>query len=399
MFLDAICYYSLMKIDLKISIEKEYYDILQENQYENNLSTPSRAIEYNIHNNNVNFKDKPFDTFQIHNRRYMGSKKKLLNFIEKSIQEQIGEYKSFLDIFSGTGVVGHHFNNDSSNIFTNDLLYSNYISNNAFLSEEEFDYNKIDNLICEFNSLKGKENYFSKNYGNKFFSMEVSKKIGSIREKIEKLYKNEKLNLKEKSILITSLMYASDKIANTCGHYDAYREKCDFKEGFILKHLDIFHNKNIGNKCFNSDANNLFENIENQLDIVYADPPYNSRQYSSSYHLLENLARWNKPETEGKTSKMINRKKLNSNYCYKNAINSFEKLVNTVNAKYFILSYSNMGIKGNERSNAKMEDKDIIRILEKKGDLIIKSENHSVFSTGKSNINNHKERLFICKLR
>ncbi len=388
-----------MKIDLKISIEKEYYDILQKNQYESNLSTPSRAVEYNIHHNNPEFNDKPFDMFQIHNRRYMGSKKKLLQFIEDSINEEIGEYKSFVDIFSGTGVVGHHFNNESSSVFTNDLLYSNYISNNAFLGGEDFDYKKVDSLIDEFNSLKGRENYFSKNYGNKFFSMDVSKKIGSIREKIDKLYRDEKINLREKSILVTSLMYASDKIANTCGHYDAYREKADFKEGFVLKHLDIFHINNIGNKCFNGDANKLFDSLDNQVDIVYADPPYNSRQYSSSYHLLENLARWHKPETEGKVSKMVDRKKMNSNYCTKTAIQSFEELINNVNTKYFILSYSNMEKKGNDRSNARMEDKDIIRILENKGDLIIKSENHPAFSTGKSIIDNHQERLFICKFK
>ena len=32
------------------------------------------------------------------------------------------------------------------------------------------------------------------------------------------------INYKEYAILITSLLYAMDRIANTVGHYDAYRK-------------------------------------------------------------------------------------------------------------------------------------------------------------------------------
>ena len=43
--------------------------------------------------------------------------------------------------------------------------------------------------------------------------------IGEIRENIEKA---KDLNEKEKAILIASLLYSADKVANTVGHYDAY---------------------------------------------------------------------------------------------------------------------------------------------------------------------------------
>ena len=135
------------------------------------------------------------------------------------------------------------------------------------------------------------------------------------------------------------------------------------------------------------------------MDIVYADPLYNSRQYSSLYHLVENLARWKKPDVEGKASKMKNRKELNSKYCNKTAIETFEELISNVKAKYFILSYSNMGIKGNDRSNARMSEDDIKRVMRNKGKLIIKEMSHQPFSTGKSKIIDHKELLFICELK
>jgi len=364
----------------------------------NKLASYSKSIEKLIHENSKELKATPYEKFCIFNRRYMGSKTKLLGFIEESIKDVVGEYSSFVDIFSGTGVVGHHFNDKSVKVISNDLLYSNYITNYAFLSNESFDYDKIDKILKQFNEIKSRENYFSKHFGDKFFSNDIAKKIGTIRESIEKLHKKQEINFRERAILIASLIYASDKIANTCGHYDAYRGNGDFSDKLELKHLDIFHQNNLNNEIYNQDSNTLFQTLEYEVDIVYADPPYNSRQYSSLYHLVENLARWQKPEVEGKASKMKNRKDYNSRYCNKTAIEAFDELISNVKAKYFILSYSDMGTKGNDRSNARMSDKDIIKVMEQKGKLTIKDMHHQAFSTGKSKIDNHKERLFICEL-
>lgn len=59
-------------------------------------------------------------------------------------------------------------------------------------------------------------------------------KIGYIREDIESLYENDRINQRERAILITSLLYAMDKIANTCGHYDAYRKGVVFEKTLEL---------------------------------------------------------------------------------------------------------------------------------------------------------------------
>ncbi len=118
--------------------------------------------------------------------------------------------------------------------------------------------------------------------------------------------------MKDKFILLTSLNYAIDKIANTVGHYDAYIKK-DLKDlKFELKMLDIDIEDNKNNKIYNKDANLLIRDIE--CDILYLDPPYNSRQYSDAYHLLENLALWQKPEVFG-VAKKFDRTKIKSGYC------------------------------------------------------------------------------------
>jgi adenine-specific DNA-methyltransferase len=56
-----------------------------------------------------------------------------------------------------------------------------------------------------------------------------------------------------------------------------------------------------------------------------------------------------------------------------------------------------MAEKGNDRSNAKISDKDILRILNAKGKVKVFSQNYKAFSTGKSSIEANQERLFVCK--
>ena len=50
---------------------------------------------------------------------------------------------------------------------------------------------------------------------------------------------------------------------------------------------DRVHN-NPQNQCFNEDANNLVKRIE--ADLVYIDPPYNSRQYCDTCLLYTSRA-------------------------------------------------------------------------------------------------------------
>ena len=57
---------------------------------------------------------------------------------------------------------------------------------------------------------------------------------------------------------------------------------------------------------------------------------------------------------------------------------------------------NNTGDKSNDRSNAKITDDDILRILQKKGKVKVFEKDFNPFSTGKSEQKNHKERLFLC---
>lgn len=337
----------------------------------------------------------------IHNRRYLGNKYKLLDFIEKTIKRHCPDTQSLMDIFAGTGVVAYHFM-DKMKVITNDTLYSNYLAHVAFMSNEKYDNNMLGQLIKKYNSLTPDEiadNYMSETFGDTFFCNDDCKKIGFIREDICKLHNDKKINQREMAILITSLLYSMDKIANTCGHYDAYRKGGTYEKTFEMIPLDLSKKPIDDNIFFNDDSNKLaLARKFPYVDCVYCDPPYNSRNYCDLYHALENVALWKKPSVKGVARKM-DRSNLKSKYCSKSASIVFEELINALNCKYIVLSYNNTGDKANDRSNARMKDEDIFRILSTKGEVKVYSKKYKAFTTGKSNNSNNEERLFVCKVK
>ena len=331
-------------------------------------------------------------SFNIQNRRYLGNKFKLLNSIKELIKKKCGNYSSFIDLFSGTGVVANSFNSDKVKIITNDLLYSNYVIAKSFFETTKSPVGIL-KKIESLNSINtDKANYFSKNFGNKYFTRDNAIKIGATREKIEKI----STNANEKFILITSLIYAADRIANTVGHYDAYRENLDTRGKLELQVPNIDCSKNKDNKVYCMDSNILANEIKG--DVVYIDPPYNSRQYSDTYHLLDNLALWKKPEVFGKAKKM-DRSHIKSKYCSKDAVLEFQDLITKLNTKHIIVSYNNTENTKHGRSNAKISFNQIKNILMKKGKTEINQIDFKAFTTGKSKTDNHKEILFYCRVK
>ena len=106
-------------------------------------------------------------------------------------------------------------------------------------------------------------------------------------QKIEKQKKN--LTNREFYILLTSLIYETDKIANTCGHFESFLNREPKEKGVQLRVPEIKKLKK-NNEIYCKDANQLVKEIK--ADVFYIDPPYNARQYVNFYHVLENLALW-----------------------------------------------------------------------------------------------------------
>ena len=336
---------------------------------------------------------------KINNRRYIGNKSKLLEFIYQNIIELgYDNSNTFFDVFAGTGVVASYFADKGYRTILNDNLYSNKIVYETFLGEGSIDKIKIKEIINTLNKLDYKDlsdNYFSSVYGNKYFSNNDAKKIGYIRDYIEEI--KEQLTYREYCYLITSLMYATDKIANTVGHFESFLNKTPIDKNIEMQELEI--NKNIKPALiFNEDSNKVVKEVS--CDIAYIDPPYNARQYVNFYHVLENLAKWQKPtEFEGNSMK-FKRNELKSGYCRKNTAKLlFEDLINSLQTKLIVVSYNNTYDAKSSSSNNTILPEEILTILKKRGKVVVKEKDYKSFNAGKTDLSGHKEILYICEVK
>lgn len=357
-----------------LEIKKPAYEIAAEKIFENYFYIPQ------VKENHI----------QLHNRRYIGSKHKLIEWIFSIINKECEKRKSFADIFAGTGVVSAVAARHFDEIILNDFLHSNYAIYQAFFSNGKWDKEKIDNIIKNYNNIDSQNldsNYFSEHFGGKYFSHNSSKIIGFIRENIEENKSN--LTDKEYYILIASLLYSIDKVANTVGHYDAYFKKDHVEDGFFMRPIDPIEVKNVA--IYNEDTNILAKKIK--ADVVYIDPPYNSRQYSRFYHLLETLTKWDKPKLYGTALKP--EEENMSDYCRVQAKDKFAELVRDLNAKYLVVSYNNTYDSKSNSSKNKITLQEIKDILVAKGKTKIFEKDYRHFNAGNTDFKNHKEYLFV----
>ena len=337
--------------------------------------------------------------FDIQNRRYTGNKYKLMSWISELIFDNCKDCHSFFDVFAGTGSVTNYLFEKYDRFILNDFLFSNEIIYKGFFSNEKYNLSKLNEIKDEYNNIpknKLKENYVSTNFGGKYFNEIDAKKIGYIRENISKKLKNKEINEKEYSILLSSLLYSFDKIANTCGHYDAYRKIKNIPESFIF---ELINPKSYDKKklieIYRTDSNKLAKEVK--CDIAYIDPPYNSRQYSRFYHIMENITQWKKPELFGVALKP--KEENMSEYCKTSAPIAFNDLIQSLNTKYIVVSYNNTYDSKSSSSKNKITLEEIENILSNKGETKRFEKKYKAFTTGKTELDNHKEYIFITKVK
>ena len=318
---------------------------------------------------------------------YIGSKYKLSGFIMETVLSVAGNDltdKVFCDIFAGTGIVGRNFKTKVKQVIANDMEYYSYVLNKNYI-ENHSEIKDKEQYINELNNLPLLENGFVyKNYclggsgERQYFSDENGKKIDTIRQKIETWKMNGEISDSAYWFLLASLLESADKVANTASVYGAYLKnlKKPAQKKLILESADFEENDN-KHQVFNTDSNELIKQISG--DILYLDPPYNTRQYGANYHLLNTIAKYDNFIPKGKTG-LRNYQK--SKYCSRNIVNQeFDNLIKNANFKYIFLSYNNEGL---------MSAIDVRKIMSKYGKYDLLETDYQRFKADKTENRNHK---------
>lgn len=323
---------------------------------------------------------------------YIGNKRKLLRLIYRAIEKTGIDIKpgiKFLDVFAGSGVVSRFAKMLDFEVFTNDWETYSKVINTAYLTINKKDIKslfssekKFKELIDTINNLpvpKDDDQYIAKYYAPKendinkvnykterlFYTRENALAIDKIRNYIETNYpsnsKSEDVK-KIRNLLIAQIIYEAATHTNTSGVFKACHKEFGGhgKDALtriltpIALHEPVLIDSNYPCHIFQEDANKLAEELEN-IDIAYLDPPYNQHQYGSNYHMLNTIAKWDKipvplemnvkgelKEKAGIRHDWVNTR---SHYCYKTEAEiAFKDLINKLDARYILISYSTDGI-------------------------------------------------------
>ena len=340
---------------------------------------------------------------------YIGNKRKILPFIERSLN-QIGikDY-TFLDLFSGSGIVSRLAKvHGAKKIIANDLEYYSMVLNSVFLRNEEGDREYFDYMKEEVLSRPLFEGWVCENYAPNddnniqrgercFYTRENALLIDSYLE----FLKQQPTEVAH--MLIAPLIYEASVHTNTSGVFKGFYKN---KQGIgqfggegknalqrICSKIDpqfpVFCPNETENIIICADASSVVKDTKivqqaKDIDITYIDPPYNQHPYGSNYFMLNAIAECRCPKEISKVSgipKDWNRSIYNKRV---EGVMQLLKDIENVDSKYVLLSYS---------SEAYLPIKDMVSELAKIGLITNLQEiDYNVFR-GSRNLSNRPKKL------
>ncbi|MEZ5305949.1 MAG: DNA adenine methylase [Pyrinomonadaceae bacterium] len=300
--------------------------------------------------------------------KYAGSKLRLIpQILELARKTGAG---SVFDGFSGTTRVSQAFAQNGYRVVANDVaVWSKVFAECYLLNDKTPDY--FEPLIDHLNGLKGKDGWFTKHYGGdgsakssissdglkKPFQIHNMRKLDAIREEIDSL----PIDAYDRSVLITSLILALDRVDNTLGHFVSYLNQWSDRS-FGELHLRVpklnptpgFHT------VLQEDASKAASNTDTEL--AYFDPPYGSNnekmppsrvRYASYYHFWSTVVLNDKPEIFGKAKRREDSSDRVAASKFEDfrrsddgkflAVEAIENLLLNTSSPQIILSYSSKG--------------------------------------------------------
>lgn len=300
--------------------------------------------------------------------KYAGSKLKLLPTILHLSQKTTA--KTVLDGFSGTTRVSQALAKRGYSVLCNDIAVWSEIFGTCYLlsTGRRGDYRE---LIEHLNSVPPIDGWFTEHYGGdqnngcsiqadglkKPWQIHNTRKLDAIRQEIEDIG----LQKVEKSVALTSLILALDRVDSTIGHYASYLNEWS-PRSYNELHLSI-PNIFVSNGEHQVHRKDIFDFASGvNADLAYYDPPYGSNnekmppsrvRYASYYHLWTSVCLYDKPELFGKVKRRKDTSDTVAASVFEEfrkdddgrfvAVRAIERLLSTTNARWVILSYSSGG--------------------------------------------------------
>ncbi|MBN2050000.1 MAG: DNA adenine methylase [Spirochaetales bacterium] len=358
---------------------------------------------------------------------YIGNKRRLIPFLHGVFQELLSGLKQpvFLDPFAGSGAVSRLAKIMGAAVYANDwepyteVLNGCYIGLNAEdLSALFHDRGGIDAVLAALNSDTGDfDPYISRYYApadletadyrleRLFYTPENAVRIDRMRCRIDQWYPAES---PERTILLAALVLQAAVRSNTSGVFKACHKGFGGHGGDALGRimktlrLEKPHLAAGSSPCrvYRQDAATFAAG--RPAALCYLDPPYNTHQYGSNYHLLNTIVLWDRPEvddrrgTDGryraKAAIRQDWKKTRSAFCSRAAAaGAMEDLLNAVDARHIVISYNTEGI---------IPLEELYEMLSRRGEVELRTRDYVTYRGGRQSISrktSNLEFLLVCR--
>jgi len=293
--------------------------------------------------------------------KYLGSKRLLLPYI-RSIVSSLPSVRSACDLFAGTTRVGQALKRTGLFVGSNDAAAYSEVLGHCYIEAdaEQTVVSDIQEILRQLAQLTPKSGYFTETFcvRSRFFQPENGRRIDAIRDGIDEMQLDEPL----RSIVLTSLIEAADRVDSTTGVQMAYLKEWARRSYQPLR-LRVPELLPGTGQVFREDANNLIQTM-GEVDLLYVDPPYNQHSYFSNYHIWETLVRNDKPDTYGKACKRVDCRTTKSRYnSRKTCFEALAEVIRVAKARYILVSFNDEGFVTSEDMEALLAERgEVVRI-------------------------------------
>lgn len=355
---------------------------------------------------------------------YIGNKRALLPFLEPVFAElsERAEVRRFVDPFAGSGSVARLAKYMGFEVAACDREHYAWVLNAAALEvdaadgrnlfpelggvEAAFDhFHRIGEAAGHAGRADAARGYIARNYAPRntaeadfrterlFYTAENARYIDAVRDAIEERYPAGNAGRRERLLLLAALLYEASTHANTSGVFKAYHKGFGGHGrdalGRIMAPMRIEAPELIDGAPSRAEEADAAEFLSrNSADLVYLDPPYNTHQYGSNYFMLNTIARWDKPpvpDERGPDGRLLHKAgirkdwdRTRSDFCSKRrAESAFREVLNAVDARFLVLSYSSDGIVPVDQ---------IVDMLSERGDVELFATDYTQYRGGRQSI-------------
>jgi len=231
--------------------------------------------------------------------RYIGNKTRLLPFILRTLEKERIAVGSVHDAFAGTASVSRALKSEGWRVYSSDLLMSSYVFQRAYVVADSADPS-MGEMAKELGEVPPVTGFISRYFspaggaaseGRMYFTPENAGRIDASRELLEKWRKERALRDDDYYLLLAAIIEGADRVANTAGVYASYMKRWQPNARRALEIVpELPVAGKVPAKAYLMDAADAAKEI-GEVDLLYIDPPYNSRQYVAYYHIPEILAR------------------------------------------------------------------------------------------------------------